>query len=303
MLTGSEKSFILQLFFTAVALTKLSGEHTEVGSCCLLLTDLLSSAASQLVVTSWISLYKRRKFLWAQGLHTHLDKLHEFTSVRPMFWHISTNTSPRLPSRFDSLNRYLVDIQPDFLDSYIDGNNHSLCLQLPSEFPWHPQRSWERFFVVWKFPHETSCPACLDLSCFLLVGYFILGMWRVDFELSTLEGWNSKFKSFHAGSLFAALPVSQFCRCKQASIYSEVISSDGSHVCFLVIWNHSNKTKIIHHVLCGKILSDFYSIFSRLPCPRIFLPQHFATTFWRHLGGFVILGKLGNICLQNQQSV
>ena len=46
------------LFFTAVELKKLSGEHTEVGSCRLLLTELLTSAASRLVVTASISLFK-----------------------------------------------------------------------------------------------------------------------------------------------------------------------------------------------------------------------------------------------------
>ena len=37
MPTGFGKSFIFQLYFTAVELKKLSGEHTEVESCRLLL--------------------------------------------------------------------------------------------------------------------------------------------------------------------------------------------------------------------------------------------------------------------------
>ena len=52
MPTGFAKEFYFQLFFTAVELTKLSGEHTEVGRCRLLLTGLLTSAASRPVVTA-----------------------------------------------------------------------------------------------------------------------------------------------------------------------------------------------------------------------------------------------------------
>ena len=57
--------------------------------------------------------------LQAHGRQTCLDKLGDLINTTPMFSDIKPKTSPQLPSRFEDMYKFCVDIQPDFPVPYL----------------------------------------------------------------------------------------------------------------------------------------------------------------------------------------
>ena len=55
----------------------------------------------------------------AHGLQMRLDKLGDFTIGKLASLHTAANISPRFPSRFDIVNKFSVDKQPDLPVPYL----------------------------------------------------------------------------------------------------------------------------------------------------------------------------------------
>ena len=110
-----------------------SGVETEVGSWRFLRVTLLRSSTSALswLVAFLISTNSLHKFqiLRAHGWQTRSDRLGDYINVTPMFSHVETKTSPRLPSRFEALYKFCVDMPPDFPVPYLTVKEHLLIRQ------------------------------------------------------------------------------------------------------------------------------------------------------------------------------
>ena len=109
MPTGFGKSFIFQLFSTAIEQKKIS-EGLHPNSVILVICPLISLIEDHIKEGQF---YGRTE-----------DKHVRLINVTPMFSHIEAKTSPWLPSRFEAMYKFCVDIRPDFPVPYLTLKEH-----------------------------------------------------------------------------------------------------------------------------------------------------------------------------------
>ena len=131
-----------------------------------------------------------------------------------MFSHIVANTCPRLPSRFETSNRFSVDIRPDFPVPYFTKKLQLQIRQCPlallTTFFGVKTRSSDPSMkshkdldeIPGKLPRASFCHVCLYFSRSLLASYLTPEAWRVVNKLSHFEGPELKFNDSRAGSRF-----------------------------------------------------------------------------------------------------
>ena len=139
-----------------------------------------------------------------------------------MFSHIVANTCPRLPSRFETSNRFSVDIRPDFPVPYFTKKLQLQIQQCPlallTTFFGVKTRSSDPSMkshkgldeIPGKLPRASFCHVCLYFSRSLLASYLTPEAWRVVNKLSHFEGPELKFNDSRAGSRFS--PRARFAR-------------------------------------------------------------------------------------------
>ena len=113
-----------------------------------------------------------------------------------MFSHIVANTCPRLPSRFETLNRFSVDIRPDFPVPYFTKKLQLQIRQCPlallttffgvkthsSDPSMKSHKDLDE--IPGKLPRASFCHVCLYFSRSLLASYLTPEAWRVVNKLS-----------------------------------------------------------------------------------------------------------------------
>ena len=110
-------SLSLFVFITCLLAGLRSGVETDIGSWHLFRVTLprSSTSSSSWLVTFFISRNSLHKFLIlrARGRQTRSDKFGDLINTTPMFLDIEAKTSPRLPSRFEAMYKFYVDIIGD----------------------------------------------------------------------------------------------------------------------------------------------------------------------------------------------
>ena len=114
MPTGFGKSFIFQLFSTAIEQKKIS-EGLDPNSVILVICPLISLIEDQI---------KEGQFCGrTEDKHVRTNTFGNLINVTPMFSHIEASR-PRLPWRFEATYKFCVDIRPDFPYSTLKEHLH-----------------------------------------------------------------------------------------------------------------------------------------------------------------------------------
>ena len=122
-----------------------------------------------------------------------------------MFSHIVANTCPRLPSRFETSNRFSVDIRPDFPVPYFTKKLQLQIWQCPlallTTFFGVKTRSSDPSMkshkdldeIPGKLPRASFCHVCLYFSCpyWLVIWHRKRGELSTSCHISRGRNWNS----------------------------------------------------------------------------------------------------------------